>query len=307
MSGNDDASSEVEVANTRRSHNLSDQRSDPAEAFAALSDPLRVNILRELSAHRRETDNAVVGFADLRRRVGVRDSGRFRYHLNELRDYFLKKTENGYRLTHAGVQVVAAILAGTYTHKLSLGPVDLDSDCPFCGEPAVATYENGVCLVACPNDHPLFQWSVPPNVAANATLPSIVDLAELLGFQAIEQALAGVCPQCYDPIEAEVVVDRPPQPVFRAACDTCGAQLAGPVAFPLLVDPGIAAFCRRHGLTLRDDHVWEFPFVSDDSIITVANEDPLRLEFTIALDDETLLATIDECGHVVAVDPPNGK
>jgi len=46
MSGNDDASSEVEVANTRRSHNLSDQRSDPAEAFAALSDPLRVNILR---------------------------------------------------------------------------------------------------------------------------------------------------------------------------------------------------------------------------------------------------------------------
>lgn len=280
----------------------SDERRAPADAFAALSDPLRVSILRELSAHHRTSDEAAIGFADLRRRVDVRDSGRFRYHLNELRDGFVEKADGGYRLTHAGVQVVASILAGTYTAGVSMGPADLESDCPICERPAVATCEDGRCRVTCENDHALFQWSVPPNATAEATLSETVDLAELLAFQAIEQALAGVCPQCYDPIETSVVVDGPPNPVFRAGCDTCGAQIVGPASFCLLVDPDVVAFCRRHGLTLRDDHVWEFPFVRDDESVTVVAEEPPRLEFDVSLDDETLSATVDDRGHVTAVE-----
>ncbi|WP_327050700.1 winged helix-turn-helix domain-containing protein [Halomicrococcus gelatinilyticus] len=282
------------------------RRADPADAFAALSDPLRVDILRELSAHRRTTGEEVTGFADLRKGVGVRDSGRFRYHLNELRPNFVEKTDSGYRLTHAGLQVVAAILAGTYTDDVSKGPVELDSDCPFCGRPAVASFRSGACFVTCGEDHPLFQWSVPPNAAADASLPDVVDLAELLAFQAIEQALAGACPQCYDPIETAVAVtDGSEQPTFRAVCDTCGARIAGPVSFCLLVDPAVAAFCRRHGLTLRDDHVWEFPFVGDDAGGTVVADDPVRVEFDVSLGEERLRATVDDRGDVVAVDAPD--
>ncbi|WP_254764903.1 winged helix-turn-helix domain-containing protein [Natrinema marinum] len=279
-----------------------DDHRAPADAFAALSDPLRVSILRELSAHHRTSDEAAIGFADLRRRVGVRDSGRFRYHLNELRDRFVEKADGGYRLTHAGVQVVAAILAGTYTAGVSMGTTELESDCPICERPAVATCEDGRCRVACENDHALFQWSVPPSAAADATLPEIVDLAELLAFQAIEQALAGVCPQCYDPIETGIVVDGPPRPVFRAGCDSCGARIVGPASFCLLVDPDVVAFCRRHGLTLRDDHVWEFPFVRDDEGISVVDEEPVRLAFEVSLEGKSLSATVDERGHVTAVE-----
>ncbi|WP_449404315.1 DUF7347 domain-containing protein [Halalkalicoccus subterraneus] len=43
-----------------------------------------------------------MGFADLRRRVGVEDSGRFRYHLKQLRGDFVEKANDGYRLTYAG-------------------------------------------------------------------------------------------------------------------------------------------------------------------------------------------------------------
>lgn len=300
---NDDATEHGKAADASDGDDPSLRRSDPADAFAALSDPLRVNILQELSAHHRTTGDAVIGFAALRKRVGVRDSGRFRYHLNELRDQFVEKTDDGYRLTHAGIQIVAAILAGTYTDEVSIGPAELDSDCPFCDQPAVAVYEDGRCLVTCSNDHPLFQWSMPPNVAVEKELPEAIDVAELLAFQAIEQALAGVCPQCYDPIETVVVADGPPRPVFRAVCDTCGARVIGPVDFCLFVDPEVTAFCRRHGLTLRENHVWDFPFVGDDSGSAIADE-PLRLEFTVSLDDETLHVTIDECGHVVTVDPP---
>lgn len=305
--GEGKASDDREPTDGSEGNSPDDQRSDPSDAFSALSDPLRVDILRELSAHHRTTGEADIGFADLRRRVGVRDSGRFRYHLNELREYFIERTEDGYRLTHAGIQVVAAIIAGTYTETVSMGPDELDSQCPFCGQAAIATYEDGVCFVTCDDDHALFQWSVPPNASTDATLLEIVDLAQMLAFQAIEQTLLGVCPQCYDTIETTVTAGEGSRPVFRAVCDTCGAQVVGPVAFCLLVDPDVAAFCGKHGLTVRDDHVWEFPFVADDAGFTIIDEDPVRIECTISLDNETLTVTVDGRGHVDRVHPPGKK
>ena len=120
----------------------------PADAFGALSDPLRIDVLQALATHHRETGTAApLGFADLRRQVGVYDYGRFRYHLEQLRGKFVERADEGYRLTYAGVEVVAAILMGAYTEELTIGPEELDSECLACGEPAVATYENGICRV----------------------------------------------------------------------------------------------------------------------------------------------------------------
>lgn len=274
---------------------------DPADAFGALSDPLRVDVLRALADHHRETGGAdPVGFANLRRRVGVRDSGRFRYHLEELRDRFLEKTGDGYRLTYAGLEVVAAILAGTYTERVSMGPERLDSGCPTCDGPAVAVYERGICRVTCPENHSLFQWSVPPNATAGATLPEVVDLAETLARQAIELTIAGTCPRCYDPVDAAVAVDGE-RPALESVCDTCGGRVVGPAAFCLLVEPRVAAFHRRHGRSMRDRHVWELDFVREETATTVRDDDPVRIAFDVSLGNETLSVTVDETGETVAV------
>ena len=278
-------------------------RIDPAEAFAALSDPLRVDILRALSTVHRESGREPVGFAALRRRVDVRDSGRFRYHLNELRDHFVRNVEGGYRLTNTGLEVVAAMIAGTYTDRASLGPGALDSDCPVCHSPAVAVYENGRCTVTCEHDHPLFGWTLPPAATADATLSEVVSLAELFARQAIERGLAGVCPKCSTPVDPAVVVDPDdttdgPTPGLRVACDTCGARLVGPVGFCLLVDPVVAAFYRRHDRPLDERHVWEPAFVTDDDTVSVAETDPVRVDVTVSLDDESLAVTVDDGGTV---------
>jgi hypothetical protein len=277
-------------------------RVDPAAAFGALSDPLRVDILRELAAHRREGDPGgdPIGFADLRRRVGVQDSGRFRYHLNELRDHFVEKTEGGYRLTHAGTAVVAAVLAGTLTEASTTGRAELDSNCSECGGPAVAAVEEGVCAVSCPDGHRLFQWPVPPNVTADASVPETVDRAELLATQAIERALAGICPTCYDPVEPEVRVEEG-DPRLRVVCDTCGGPLHGPAGFCLLVDPEVAAFYREHGRRLRDSHVWEHSFVRDEAV-TVEATDPVRVALEVTLDGDRMRATLDGTGTVVGTE-----
>ena len=70
---------------------------EPADASGALSDPLRIDVLRALVTHHRETGAAApIGFADLRRRVDVRDSGRFRYHLEQLRGTFVEPADESY-------------------------------------------------------------------------------------------------------------------------------------------------------------------------------------------------------------------
>lgn len=291
---------------------VAEQRVDPAEAFAALSDPLRVDMLRELATAHRAREVESVGFADLRKRVGVRDSGRFRYHLNELRDTFVRKTDDGYRLTVTGVETVAAILAGTYTHGGTLGPAPIDSDCSECGADAVAVYRDGRCSVSCGNDHSLFGWTLPPAAAADATLPEVVSRSELFARQAIERGLAGVCPKCSAPVEPRVVVedddaepvdggaDEPtgPVPGLRVSCETCGGRLVGPVGFCLLVDPAVEAFYRRHDRPLDALHVWEPPFVADDEAVEVVSRDPLRVVIEVTLDGDRLAVTVDESGAV---------
>jgi DNA-binding transcriptional ArsR family regulator len=273
---------------------------DPADAFGALSDPLRVDILQTLAAHHRETDGGEsIGFAELRRAVDVRDSGRFRYHVERLRGRFVEKTDEGYHLTYAGVEVVAAILMGTYTEQVSRGPEDLDSVCFVCEESAMATYENGHCLVTCANSHPLFQWAIPPSAAADTTLPEIVDVAELLAYQAIERALAGICPRCYQHLETEVLVNETARPGFRAECEACGMRLIGPVGFCLLIDPQVAAFYRRHGRELREHYIWEHSFVQDEASSTVTEDSSVRVEIDVCVDEETLKVIVDETGHVV--------
>lgn len=272
----------------------------PADAFSALSDPLRVDIIRALCEHHRESQTLdPIGFADFRRRVGVDDPGRFRYHLQKLQEDFVEKTDEGYRLTYAGKKVVDAILMGTYTSEVSKDAAELDSDCFICDNPAVATYENGLCVVSCENDHPLFTWQVPPTAAAGATPAEIVEVAELLARQGLERALSGICTECYHPIETDVVVEESEKPILRAVCETCGARLISPVGYCLLANPRVAALYHRHGRDLDESHIWELSFIRDETALTVLEESPARVEVDASLEEETLEVTVNESGHAV--------
>lgn len=273
---------------------------DPADAFGALSDPLRVDILRALGGYHRETEyEKSIGFADLRRRVGIEDSGRFRYHLKQLCDNFIEKTDGGYRLTSAGAKIIAAILMGTYTDEITKDTTELESNCFVCDNPAVATYENGACVVSCANDHSLFGWQVPPTAAADATLPEIVDVAELLARQGMERALGGYCPECYHTVEPKVLTEQTGPPVFRAKCETCGARLISPVGYCLLADPRVAALYQRHGHNLQEYYIWDLPFIQNDDLYTLVGESPVRVDIDVSVADETLTATVNETGHVI--------
>jgi DNA-binding transcriptional ArsR family regulator len=77
---------------------------NPTEAFALLSNETRVDVLRALA----DTEEAL-RFAQLRRRVGLRDGGVFTYHLEKLRGTFVEKRGDRYRLTTEGERVATLL------------------------------------------------------------------------------------------------------------------------------------------------------------------------------------------------------
>jgi DNA-binding transcriptional ArsR family regulator len=76
--------------------------SDAVDAFGTLADETRLAILRALALA-----DGPVRFSDLRERVGVRDTGRFNYHLSQLRERFVEKRDDGYVLGATAERLVA--------------------------------------------------------------------------------------------------------------------------------------------------------------------------------------------------------
>lgn len=78
--------------------------------FDLLSDETRLRIVSVLAAHEHANPAAPpLGFDVLRERVGVRDSGRFNYHLRKLDGTLVEKVDGGYGLTPTGRNVVTIV------------------------------------------------------------------------------------------------------------------------------------------------------------------------------------------------------
>lgn len=105
---------------------MSENARDPVDALSVLGDETRMAILRELA----EAEDALP-FSELRRRAGISDTGRFNYHLGKLCEYFVRDTDEGYELGHAGTRIVDA--AGDATGDATADP-ELETACPVCGE-----------------------------------------------------------------------------------------------------------------------------------------------------------------------------
>lgn len=94
-------------------------------ALSALAHEARVEILQALA----DADGPLP-FTEVKSRVGVSDPGRLNYHLGELREHLLRRTEDGYALTYRGE---ALVVAGTDGVRVDDATTD-DAVCPVCGE-----------------------------------------------------------------------------------------------------------------------------------------------------------------------------
>jgi hypothetical protein len=289
------------------------ERLSPDEAFAALGNETRVHILQSLW----EADG-LLGYSELKERVGVRNSGRFNYHLDRLTDHFIKKADGGYELRMAGEQVVGALLSGSLTSDPTFGPVELNGTCPHCGQSVQADYADETLTVWCTGE----EGHIPTDSRAGALATVEFPPAGLTGRTPDEMAQAaiawanshltpmyeGVCPRCAGPVSLSLQVCEDHDGGRGRVCEQCDAIFAVwaericevcrfeflvPAWHHLLGHPTVAGFYYQRGVTTTP-WTWEMLTAEVVRPTEELTEDPFRLQFTFDVDGDELVVTLDE-------------
>lgn len=293
------------------------QQTDPEEVFTALADETRLKILQALW----DVDPQSATFSELREAVGMRDSGRFNYHLDKLLDWFVTKTDGDYQLTQAGKHVNGAIASGIYTGHGTIDPIEVNSSCRVCSGDHTLQYENEVARIKC--DSCPASWTVPVPPAALAgydreDIPQVVSQYFRTKFQ---QIINGFCSYCngqmqptVGPIDVMDVGATSPEepseagdddpsdhPVVQFDCQRCGATAGIELDYGLLLaHPGVTGLYYEHGIDLRDCLLWDVKLDPDRAEIVGRN--PIQACVTFRVEDAQLTVTVDETFNVIDID-----
>lgn len=268
------------------------EEQSPEQAFSLLGNETRIAILWAIH----EADESVP-FSDLRERVGVRDSGQFNYHLDKLAGTFVRKTESGYELTFAGLRVVGAILAGTYTKQGSLDPFEIDSRCRACESQVEVDYSEERVTVRCPTcDDQLSAFGFPPGGVEGRMNDELSETFIRWMRGVFSLMVGGICPNCMGPMTTGFVTgsEHVADDVgVEFDCQRCSERAYSSLGSYALYHPVVVAFHHDHGIDLNETPWWELAWLRNGSP-TVRSEEPWEIEMTLELDGDTLDISIDD-------------
>jgi len=291
--------------------------------FAALGNEIRLRIIKALYDRTESlAPDTGLSYTTLRTAVGVDDKGKFNYHLDLLRDRFIRKTDAGYRLTFAGVEVAKTIQIGVWAEPPDRDTVEVDSASPLVdGDPLYASYTDGLVRVHERDGVPIFQIAVRPVGAETQTMSELVDVMATLLKEAITQAHSGICPYCQSKPgrslvdttevgtkdrcnEDEPVTDATTsswQHCFVATCPECGPLFRVPAGAGVVRHPAVVSWYWDRGVDLRDVKLWELELFGDDAVATASPSGSVALRLQIDRDNATLELDLANDATVVGV------
>jgi hypothetical protein len=285
---------------------------DAESAFKTLSHDLRLEILLALW----DAPGFSLSFSDLRKTVDERDSGKFTYHLEQLQDHFVAKTDAGYELQYPGHRVLDAIQSGVYHEQVAVGPAELDDDCRTCEGTLCFEYDTDfIARVRCHDcGTRALEWPFDPGGIADRDSPAIASAFDRRTRLIWSCALDGICPFCAGRIDRDLTgrvhedgacvgvieqLDRYDEyfardhpAVVAVDCDRCSFYSFIPPGVLLLTRPAVAGRLTEAGIDLRNRPLWSLGFVVDADAVTVTETDPMTVDITVPDAPEPLAFTV---------------
>lgn len=300
------------------------------EAFGLLADATRIGILRAIWELTDPADPEPVAFSAIREHVDADDPGRLNYHLNKLRNHFIRRTSAGYELRESGTRMVHVLISGTANVHRTVDPVEIDVTCVFCGAPTVLSYADGFrylrcsqCTAQCVDSYPdgvLSMHELPPSGLLHRTPEEIHEADRIWSKHRRASVIDGICPDCSGrmPVTAfRRCAGHNPSPQYDEVCDRCGSIFSTevvntcevcksvwkmPAEFHVANHPAVKAYFYEHGIEF-DLATYEHRRYLLTFRETLDSSDPLRIRIAIPLDSDELTVTIDEEGNIVEVCP----
>jgi DNA-binding transcriptional ArsR family regulator len=281
------------------SRNIPDQLED---AFSVLASEPRLEILFTLLDQ--GTLNPL-SFSELHERVGTIDSGQLNYHLKQLTDLFISRTDEGYRLQFSGIAVCRSMMAALGVEQPQIDSFDLDSTCPDCGTTLSASYEHEHVVVQCPNCEGHFhRFPFPPGTLAKRTSKGVLRAYDRWIRAHIMLAVNGLCLWCFGRMTPEITTNDDaslPHVQIDYTCGRCTGDICSTIGESLLTHPAVVSFYYDHGIDLSQTPSWTLEFLWNDEFVTVVSDDPWRIRLTIPLDNEVLELTINENINIIEI------
>lgn len=291
------------------------ERLEPAAVFETLGSETRLKILQVLFEAKFE---GPVTFSALRKRVDIQDTSLFNFHLKKLDGSFIRKTDAGYEIRHAGINVIRNILSGSFTDHPRIRPFETGGTCVECGAGLEAEYDEEMIFVRCSSCGSMHTMGMfPPSRVVDRSDHEVLAAFDRWQRHDFWLSVDGLCPGCggritktliRDARDMELHVDIDPTefPQFdlgmKYQCTQCDGWDFGSPGNHLLAHPAVVAFHHDHGIDLTTVPYWELDWVVGTQQTTVLAEDPLRVQVTIPLDDEELRVTLDETFAVTDVE-----
>lgn len=275
-----------------------------ADAFSLLGDSVRLDIIRVLWEAGRGNP---VSFSELYDRVAVSDKGKFNYHRQQLIPHYVRKSEDGYRLTHAGERVARAVNAGIYTDDTEMDEFDVRGACYDCGVSNLrGEYIGGRFRVDCRDcNNRVLNVGVPPSTARGRAPPDFVDAFEVWARTQVEQAKRGVCPSCNGPMDSGL--NRSPRDTYEIDiqavfhCTVCQRRVVSSFGILALGSERLETFLRERDEPLLEQPYWSIEEAMTDRHATLVSEDPFRYQVAFYSGDDACTVEFDDDLDVVAV------
>lgn len=301
----------------------------PEEAFVALGNETRIEILRAL-----QEANRPLAFSELRERVGVDDPGQFNYHLGKLAGHFVQNGEEGYALRTAGTRIIEAVLSGAVTAAPVLERTRLDAPCPYCGADIEVSYRGERLLTRCTGCPGSFVGedakSIPNGTIALFDLPP-VGLEDRSPREILEVAFrwthleyltlaAGICPRCSGTVEHSVTVCEDHEVSETRLCEhcngrfavdatvnctTCPRYLRGVPSVFLISKTEVSRFLTDHGINPANPSWDRAPPAVLNYEEDIAGMDPFEVRLTFDIDGDELTMVVDDTLSIVAIERNN--
>lgn len=288
---------------------MSGDTTQDADTFAALSAQIRVDVLRAL--WEREEHRAT--FSQLRADVGVDDSGKFNYHLGELRGQFVAKTDDGdYRLRAAGIDVVGSLIAGSYDDDDGeMEPVGFEEACPSCAAETTVVYDGEFLEIECDScgTTPV-TIDAPPSVFAGVEPGSgaVAERVQAYLRHSVHRFRDEFCRFCSSVTRPRLTAEHDPDgerdpeqlgvPRLEQECTGCGEAVAMNLAPVVLDHPEVVRFFHDHGVDYREIGAMEVVVTTTDRAVVTAT-DPITAEVRFTRGEETIRVVVDDTGQVV--------
>ena len=300
------------------------------DVFKPLGNELRIEILLALAQA-----SEPLPFTTLQEQLGIEDSGKFNYHINELTTHFIRKTGRGYELRHPGRAIIRTIREGAIASDPVIPPRLIDLPCPFCGADQEFSYADEKLQLRCSNcdgtvgepyePGTLMSYELPAAGLLGRTERDVAAAAHRLYDAEVIAMTGGVCPRCSGTVESEFELcedhDTENEDICRTChtrylswvvytCSNCSHARQFPPWFKAFQLPEVIAFFHEAAGFTRE---LPFPkFLTDDGTdfrqVTeeVRNTDPVELAITLCLDDAYCTVVIDEDLDVTVEDKTGG-